>query len=205
MQDTGDDIERHLNLDPAKPVAEFVGQMRAQLSPTPGLASGGVRVPPLSNDDFVMVGQWIDRVGLKNLPLVQSKQVACSGVRGLIQALQGTKIHLIQSEDDESATSDMDASNSSLPLDYSETDPLALNHRDPEWEEGELSEHPPSPDAMDQDDVLGHDTYLDGGMASDTGAAPERINGFLSKEMDTTAQPSGDESYSDRPRGSQDA
>ncbi len=41
-------------------------------------------------------------------------------------------------------------------------------------------------------------------MASDTGAAPERISGFQSKEMDTTAQPSEVESYSDRPMESQD-
>ncbi len=103
-QNTEGDIGQHLNLDPAKPVAELVGQMHAQLSPTTGHASGGVRVPPLSNDNVVVVGQWIGCVGLEKLPLVQPKQVTCSGVRGLFQALQGTKIHLIQSEDDESAT-----------------------------------------------------------------------------------------------------
>ncbi len=57
---------------------------------------------------------------------------------------------------------------------------------------------------MDQDDILGRDTYLDGGSASDTGIAPERINGFQSKDMDTTAQPSGAESYSDPLMESQD-
>ncbi len=57
---------------------------------------------------------------------------------------------------------------------------------------------------MDQDDVLGRDTYLDRGSASDTGIAPERINDFQYEEMDTTAQPSGAESYSDQPMQSQD-
>ncbi len=205
LRNTGGDIGQHLNLDPAKPVAKLVGQMRAQLSPTPGFASGGIRVPPLSNNDVVVVGQRIDRVGLENLPLVQPKQVTCLGFRGLFQALQGTKIHLFQSEDDESTTSDMETSNSSLLLDCSEADPLALNHGGPEREEGELTGHSFSPDAMDQEDVLGHDTYLDGGLASDTGAAPGRISGFRSEEMDTTAQPLEVESYSDRPMESQDA
>ncbi len=205
LRSTGGDIGLHLNLDPAKPLTELMGQMRAQLSPTQGLAPGGVRVPPLSTDDVVVVGQWIDRVGLENLPLVQPKQVICSGVRGLFQALQGAKIHLTQSEDDESATSDMEASNSSLPLDRSETDPLALNHGGPEREEGELTEHSSSPDAMDQDNILGHDTYLDRGLASDTGAASGRASDFQSEEMDTATQPSEVESYSDRPRESQDA
>ncbi len=99
----------HLNLDPSKPLTELMSQMHAQLSPTQGLPPGGMRVPPLSIDDVVMVGQWIDRIGLENLPLVQPKQVTCSGVRGMFQVLQGAKIHLIQSEDDESATSDMEA------------------------------------------------------------------------------------------------
>ncbi len=83
-------------------------------------------------------------------------------------------------------------------------DPLALNHRNPDREEGKLSEHSSSPDAMDQDDVLGHDAYLDRGLASFC-AAPERISGFQSEKIDTTAQPSEVESYSDRPMGSQDA
>ncbi len=58
---------------------------------------------------------------------------------------------------------------------------------------------------MDQDDVLGHDTYPDRGLPSDTGVAPERISDLYSEEMDTTAQPSEVESYSDRPMKSQDA
>ncbi len=136
---TEGDIVLCLNLDPAKPRAELMGQMRAQLSSTQGLAPGGMRVSPLSNDDVVMVGRWIDQVGLENLPLVQPRQVTCSGVRGLFQALQGVKIHLTQSEDDESATSDMEASNSSLPLDHSEMDPLVPNRRDPDLEERDCS------------------------------------------------------------------
>ncbi len=127
------------------------------------------------------------------------------GVRVLIQALKGTVIHLVQSEDDESATSDMDASDSSLLQDCSELDPLNLTQNGPEWEEGELSNQSSSPEAMDQDDVLGRDTYLDGGLASDTGMASGRMTDFQSEDMDTTAQPLGAESYFDRPMESQDA
>ncbi len=57
---------------------------------------------------------------------------------------------------------------------------------------------------MDQDDVLGHDAYLDGSSASDAGVAPGRTNEFQSEDMDTTAQPSGAESCSDLPMESQD-
>ncbi len=58
---------------------------------------------------------------------------------------------------------------------------------------------------MDQDDVLGRDTYLGGGITSDIGGASRRITDFQSEEMDTTAQPSGAESCSDQPMESQDA
>ena len=154
-----------------------------------------------------MLGGWggIDKVGWTDLPLVQPKQVECMGVRVLIQALKGTVIHLVQSEDDESATSDMDASDSSLLQDRSELDPLNLTQNGPEREEGELSNQSSSPEAMDQDDVLGHDTYLDGGLASDTFMAPGRVSDFQSEDMDTTAQPSWAESYFDWPMESQDA
>ncbi len=179
--------------------------MHAHLSPTRGSATGGLSVPPLSSDDITMLGQWIDRVGLTELPTVQPKQVTCSGVRVLIQVLKGTVIHLIQSEDDESATSDMEASDSSLLQDGSELDPLNLTQDSPEREEGELTPHSSSPEAMDQDDVLGHDTFLDGGLASDTGGAPGSLTDFQSEDMDTIAQPSGAESCSERPRESQDA
>ncbi len=76
---TEDDVRPCLDLDLAKPVAELIGQMHAQLSP-----SRGVRVAPLSSDDIVVLLQWIDQVGLENLSPVLPKQVACSGVRGLI-------------------------------------------------------------------------------------------------------------------------
>ncbi len=72
---TEGDITPCLDLDPAKPVAKLVGQMHAQLSPSRGLVPGGVRVPPLSNNDIVVLGQWINQVGLEKLPLVQPKQV----------------------------------------------------------------------------------------------------------------------------------
>ncbi len=98
----------------------------------------------------------------------------------------------------------MEVSGSSLPPDHSEADSLALNHGGPEREEGELSEHSSSPDTLDQDDILGCDTYLNGGLVSDTSNAPGRIDDFQSKEMDTTAQPSGAVSCSDWPRESQD-
>ncbi len=98
----------------------------------------------------------------------------------------------------------MDASDSSLPQDHFEADPLNLTRNGPEREEGELSEQSSSPYSMDQDDVLGHDTYVDGGSASDAGIPPERINDFQSEDMDTTAQPSGAESCSGRPMESQD-
>ncbi len=114
------------------------------------------------------------------------------------------KIQLIQPEDDDSTTSEMDISHTSLPLDHSETDPLALNCRNPDLE-GELKDHSSLPDAMDQDDVLGHGNYPDRGLASDTGAAPGRVSDFQSEEMDTTVQPLEVESYSYWPIESQDA
>ncbi len=99
----------------------------------------------------------------------------------------------------------MDASDSSLPQDRSEQDPLNLAQGGPEREEGECSSHASSPEAMDQDDVLGHDTHLDGGLVSDTGMASGGVADFQSEDMDTTAQPSEAESYSGQLRESQDA
>ncbi len=58
---------------------------------------------------------------------------------------------------------------------------------------------------MDQDNVLGHDTYLDGGLVRDPGMASGRMTDFQSEDMDMTAQPSGAESYSEQPMESQDA
>ncbi len=195
---TEDDIRLCLDLDPAKPVAELIGQMCAQLSPSRGLILGGVSVAPLSNDDVIVLGQWINQMGLKNLPLVQPKQVTCSGVRGLIQVLQGVKIHLIQPEDDDSATSDMDTSKPSLPPGYSGTNPSGLDLKGPtDLEEGEISDHSSLPEPMDQADTLGHGTYSVGGIASDTGPATGRISDFQSEDMDTTEQRSQIERYSD--------
>ncbi len=145
------------------------------------------------------------RVGLENVLYLQLKQLPNVGVRGFVRVLKGVKVQLVQPEDNDSDTSEMDASHASLPLDHSETDPMAPNHRGPEWEVGELSDHSPFPGLMDQDDVLGHDMYLDRGLVSDTGVAPGRISGFQAEEMDTTSQPPEVESYSDRPRESQDA
>ncbi len=189
-REVGEDPRRHLTFDPAKPLAELVGRMRAHLSPTRGFNSGGFGVPPLSGDDLVALEVYIDKVGWTDLPLVQPKQVPCSGVRVLIQALQGTVIHLVQSEDDESDTNDMEASDSSLPQDRSELDPLNLTQGGPEQEEGGCSNQSSSPEAMDQDGVLGRDTYLDGGLVSDPGMASGKMTDFQSEDMDTTAQPS---------------
>ena len=58
---------------------------------------------------------------------------------------------------------------------------------------------------MDQDDVLEHDSYLDGGSASDAGLAFGQRVDSQSEDMDITAQPSEAESYSGRPMESQDA
>ncbi len=119
---------------------------------------------------------------------------------GLIQALQGVKIHLVQPEDDDSATSDMGTFNPSLPPGYSGTYPSGLDLKVPtDLEEGEISDHSSLPEPMDQADTLGHGAYSAGGIASDTGDAPGRMSDFQSEDMDTTAQPSEVESYSDRP------
>ena len=99
----------------------------------------------------------------------------------------------------------MEASDSSLPQDRSELDPLNLTQGGPEREEGELSNQSSSLEAMDQEDVLGRDTYLDGSLASDPGMACRRMTDFQSEDMDTTAQTLEAESYSEWPMGSQDA
>ncbi len=86
-RERGEDTERHLTLDPARPLAELMGRVCAQLLPTRSGASGGLKVPPLSNYDLLVLEEWIEKVGWTDLPLVQPKQVVCSGVRVLIQAL----------------------------------------------------------------------------------------------------------------------
>ncbi len=90
----------------------------------------------------------------------------------------------------------MEATDSSLHQDRSELNPLDLTQDDPEWEKGELIDDSSSPEDMDPDAVLEHDTYLDGGPASNTGATSGTVNDFQDEEMDTTAQPSEAESYS---------
>ncbi len=58
---------------------------------------------------------------------------------------------------------------------------------------------------MDQDNVLGRNYLFGRGLTSDPGMASGRMTDFQSEDMDTTAQPSGAESYSERPMESQDA
>ena len=127
---------RPLTLDPARPIVELVGRIRAHLSPTRGFASGGFGVPPLDGDDLVALEGYVDQVGWANLPLLQPKQVERAGVVGLIRALQGTVIHLIQSEDNESDTSSVETTDSSQPQDRSALDPLSLTQVGPKREEG---------------------------------------------------------------------
>ncbi len=123
---------RPLTLDPAKAIAELVSRIRAHLSPTRGFASGGFGVPPpLNGDDLVALEGYDDRVGWTNLPSLQPKQVDRTGVKGLIRALQGTVIHLLQSEDNESDTSRVEITDSSQPQDRSEQDPLYLTQGAP--------------------------------------------------------------------------
>ncbi len=201
---TGDESALCLRVDQIKSTVEAYNQIRAELQLTRDPISGGEELAPLSDEDMAVFEQVVLKVGLENVPHLQLKQLTNAGVQGVVRALRGVKIQLVTPEDDDSEMSEMDTSHASLSLDRSEADPLALNYGGPEREEGEISEHSSSPDAMDQDDILGRDTYLDGGLASDSGVAHERISGFQSEEMDTTAQPSGAESYSDRPMGSQD-
>ncbi len=111
---------RTLILDPAKPVAELVGQMRAHLSPTWGYAPSGERVPPFDSDDLDMLEGYVEQVGWTELPLLQPKQVPRAGVACLVRALRGTVIQLVQSEDNDSDTSHVTTLDSSQPLDRSE-------------------------------------------------------------------------------------
>ncbi len=175
-------------------MAELVGRIRANLSPTQGFASSGFGVPPLDGDDLVVLEGYVDRVGWANPLLLQPKQVERAGAVGLIQALQGTVIHLIQSED-ESDTSSVETTDSSQPQDRSEPDPLRLTQGGPEREEGEWSGNSSPPEAMDQDEVQEHNTYLDGGSTSDAGLAFGQRADSQSEDMDITAQPSEAESF----------
>ncbi len=66
-----------LTLDPARPIAELVGRVRAHLSPPLGSASGGFGVPPLTDDDLDVLEGYIAKVGWEMLPLLPPKQVEC--------------------------------------------------------------------------------------------------------------------------------
>ncbi len=113
MEDQG----LNLTLDPARPLAEIVCQIHAYLSPVRGYAPGGERVPPLNSDDLVALEGYVDQVGWTELPLLQPKQVDHTGVACLVRVLQGTVIHLVQSEDIDSDTSSAETMDFSQPRD----------------------------------------------------------------------------------------
>ena len=182
-----------------------MGQIRAYLSPVRGYASGGERVPPFDRDDLVALEGYVDQVGWTDLPSLQPKQVSRTGVACLVRALQGTVIHLVQSEDIDSDTSSAETTDSSQPRNRSERDPLGLNQGDPEQEEGEWTGRSSSPEAMDQDEVLEHDTHLNGGSASDAGQAFGQRTDSQSEDMDVTNRYSESEGHSGLPMETQDA
>ena len=189
--------ERILTLDPAMPLATLVSWIRTHLSPVRGYTSRGERIPALDGDDLVALEGYIERVGWEDLPLLQPKQVDCAGVLCLIRALQGTVIRLVQSEDNDSDTSNAETTDSSQPRDRSEQDPLGPAQEDTELEEGECQAS--SPEAMDQDEVLGHNAYLDEGSASDSGIAFGQRNDSQSEAMDATGIYSDSEGFSGQP------
>ncbi len=195
--------ERILTLDPAMPLATLVGRIRAHLSPVRGYASGGERVPALDGDDLVALEGYIERVGWEDLPLLQPQQVDRTGVRCLIKALQGTVIRMVQAKDNASDTSDAGTTGQSQPWDRSEQDPLGLTQEGSEWEEGECQ--PSSPEAMDQDDVLGHDAHLEEGSTSEDGMAFGQTTDSQSEAMDVTGLYSEPEGFSCQPMEAQDA
>ncbi len=176
--------ERILTLNLAMPLATLVGWIHAHLSPVRGYASGGERVPPLDGDDLVALEGYVAHVGWEDLPSLQPRQVDRTGVACLVRALQGTVIQLVQSEDNDSDTSNAETTDSSQLGDRSEQDPLGLAQGGPELEEGERQAS--SPEAMDQDKVLGHDAYLDEGSASDAGVAFGQRTDSQSEAMDAT-------------------
>ena len=152
-----------------------------------------------------MFGQWIDKVGLENIPQVQPRQVAYTGVHVLAQALKGAQIHLVHSEDCDSDKSIMDTSHDSLPRGCYFSNPLGLETEDPsDLKDGEIRDrsHPSEP--MDQSDMPGHGIHSAGGAASNANAVLGGTSDFQSEVMDTTAQPSEAESHSDLPTANQD-
>ncbi len=76
--------------------------------------------------------QLLLTVGLENVPYLQPKQLLNGGVCGLVHALKGVKIQLVETGDDDCATSNMDVSHASLLLEHSATAPFDLNRRDPD-------------------------------------------------------------------------
>ncbi len=195
--------ERILTLDPAMPLATLVGRIRAHLSPVRGYASGGERIPALDGNDLVALERYIERVGWEDLPFLQPQQLGRAGVRCLIKALQGTVIRMVQSEDNDFDTSDAGTTGQSQLWDRSEQDPLGLTQGGSEREEGEL--RPSSPEAMDQDDVLGHDTHLEEGSTSEAGMAFGQTTDSQSEAMDVTGLYSEPEGFSGQPMETQDA
>ncbi len=178
-QGTDDNPGPCLEINPAKLVAEIVFHMHAQLQLARSYTLSGARVAPLSDEDVVMFGQWIDKVGLDNLPQVQPKQFACTGVRAFVQALKGAQIHLVHSEDCDSDTSVMDTSHDSFPQGCHSSNPLNLEAGDPsDLEDGETIDrsHPSEP--MDQSDTLGHGVQPTGNVASNAMAALGRMSNF---------------------------
>ena len=121
----------------------------------------------------------------------------------LVRALKWTVIQLVQSEDNDSDTSNGTTLDSSQPLGRSERDPLGLAQGSPELEEGECRAS--SPEAMDQDEVLGHDAHLNEGSTSDAGMAFGQRTDSQSEDMDVTVRFSDSEGHFGQPMETQDA
>ncbi len=195
--------ERILTLYPAVPLATLVGQIRAHLSPVRGYASGGERIPALDGDDLVALEGYVEELGWENLPSLRPKQVDRTGVRCLVRALQGTVIRLVQLEDNESNTSIAETTDSCQPRNRSERDPLGLTQGNLELEDGEWQASPH--EAMDQDEVLEHNTRLEEGPASEVGMAFGQTTDSQSEAMDVTGICLESEAFSGQPMETQDA
>ncbi len=168
-----------------------------------GYAPSGERVPPFDHADIAALEGYVQQVGWTELPLLQPKQVEPTGVACLVRALKGTVIKLVQSEDNNSDTSNGTTLDSSQPLDRSERDPLGLDQGSPELEEGECRAS--SPEAMDQDEALGHGGPLDEGSTSEAGMAFGQRTDSQSEEMDINVHYSDSEGLSRQPMETQDA
>ncbi len=80
---------------------------------------------------------------------------------------------------------------------------MGLDQGGPELEEGECQAS--SPEAMDQDEVLGHDAHLDEGSTSDAGMAFGQRTDSHSEDMDVAVHFSDSEVPSSQPMEIQDA